>query len=286
MYEEIRPLQEKQLSILKELIRICEKNKITYYVVFGTLLGTIRHSGFIPWDDDIDICMPWEDYLKFEEVCKKDLNVEFFLQTRDTDPAARLTYDKLRLNSSTLIVDYVADRDMNHGIDIDIYPLYNVADGWAARKIQYAMTALYMLLQVEQPPENHGGLMRMGSRIVLFLLPGKARMKLKKYCHAYMAKYEKKKTRFKAFLCGNMCSATKRYPSEYFEKGIQKTFEDTNVMVPVGYDGYLSSWYGDYMVLPPVEERTAKLEHIVKIDTENPYLSYKGIFYCTKNPDV
>ena len=282
MYEEIKPLQKKQLEILKELIRICDKNHIKYFLVFGTLLGAIRHSGFIPWDDDIDVCMPWEDYLKFESACKKDLKEGFFLQTRNTDPESRLTYNKLRLNNTTLIIDYMADRDMNHGIDIDIYPLYNVSDGFISRKLQYIATALYMLLQVEQPPENHGGLMQYVSKVILFFIRGNFRRRLKVFCHKYMAKFEKKKTRYKAFLCGNMDAANIRYPAEFFDKGIKWKFEDTEAMIPAEYDGYLTARYGDYMTPPTEGDRQIKLDHIVKIDTEKTYLYYKGILYCKR----
>lgn len=282
MVEEIKELQEKELILLKELKRICEKNKITYFLAYGTLLGAVRHQGFIPWDDDIDVCMNYKDYLRFEQACKKDLHDPFFLQTRDTDPQAGLSYDKLRLSNTTLLIDYMTDRDMNHGINIDIYPIYNVADNRLMRKIQLLSAAIYMLLETQQAPENHGKGMRMVSQTVLFFFRGERRKRLKERCHRYMARYEDKNTQYKAMLFGNLMYCTHTYPAGVFEKAMNLKFEDDEFSVPTGYKEYLKSFYGDYMKMPPEEERGVKLDHILKIDTETPYKAYKGILYCRK----
>lgn len=282
MFEEVKGLQEKELILLKELKRICEKYNITYYLAYGTLIGAVRHKGFIPWDDDIDVCMNYTDYLRFEQACKKDLKKEFFLQTRDTDSNAGLSYNKLRLNNSTMIVDYMADRDMNHGISIDIYPIYNISDSAIGRKMQNISAAFYMLLEAGQTPKNHGKLMQIISTVVLFFVRGKFRTCLKNFCHSYMAKYEKKKTKCKALLYGNMAVCRMVYPAEIFEKGTELEFESEMFSVPVGYREFLTKEYGDYMKLPPVEEQGVKLEHILKLDTETPYLKYKGTYYCKK----
>ena len=81
----IRDVQMIQLEILLEFDRICRKNNIKYQLFAGTLLGAVRHKGFIPWDDDIDVCLLRDDYEKFLDVCLRDLDPGFFLQTYETD---------------------------------------------------------------------------------------------------------------------------------------------------------------------------------------------------------
>lgn len=180
MFEEVKELQEKELYLLKELKKICDRNEITYFLAYGSLLGAVRHQGFIPWDDDIDVCMNYSDYLKFEKVCEKELGSDFFLQTRDTEPDAGLSYNKLRLNNTTLIIDYMADRDINHGINIDIYPIYNVADNSLMRSIQFAFAVLYMLLEAQQVPQNHGKIIQIVSKGILLMVKGNFGKWLKK----------------------------------------------------------------------------------------------------------
>ena len=103
MFEEIRPLQEKQLQILKEFKRVCDKNNLDYFLAFGTLLGAVRHEGYIPWDDDVDVCMNYSDYVALDKACNRDLKEGFFLQSDKLDPNSHMTYKKLRLNNSEML---------------------------------------------------------------------------------------------------------------------------------------------------------------------------------------
>lgn len=280
MFEEVKELQDKELVLLKELKRICENHNITYFLAYGSLIGAIRHHGFIPWDDDIDVCMNYADYVRFAEICKTELGSEFFLQTAESDPDAGLSYHKLRLNHTTLIVDYLSDRNMHHGISIDIYPVYNVPDNPIEKKLQLFATAVYMLFEAGCVPENHGSIVATGSKILLTIFKGKMRNYLKNKCHEYMAKYERKATKEKAMLFGNLNICRHIYPADVFAYAIDAEFEGEKYSIPVGYDKYLKSYYGDYMTLPPVEEQGVKLEHIVKISVDEPYEKFKGVLYC------
>ncbi len=284
MYEEIQPLHEKQYEILEELKRVCDENGLTYYLAFGTLLGAIRHKGFIPWDDDIDTGMPLADYKKLEELFTTGkFKPGFFLQTANTDPASGTTYYKLRSDGTTFIVKPQAHRNMHHGINIDIYPLYNVADNKLMREIQILHAVMYMLLEVGEVPQNNGKFMKIVGAIVLLLLRGKLREKYKRFCLKYMAKYDKKNTKYKAYFYGNLNRCHRLYPANVFEKTIPMQFEHDTFSVPIGYDYFLKKFYGDYMKMPTVENRGIKLDKLAKIDTKHSYLEYKGIYYCVKD---
>lgn len=287
MYEEIWPLQKKEYQILKELKRVCEKNRIEYSLAFGTMIGAIRHEGFIPWDDDIDVTMNYPDYMKFQEACKRDLEKDYFLQTIDNDPESGITYLKLRLNSSTLILDTTVDKDMHQGINIDIYPNYHVPDSLIMRKLQLVACAFYMLFCEQKAPENHGVLFAVISKIVLSLIRGNGRIRIRNACHKMMARYEGKKTKYMAQFYGNLDRCKRIYPSEYFESGfVYKRFVDEFFPVQSSYDLYLKQRYGDYMKMPPKEQQGVKLDHIVKIDTNKSYLEYKGILYCVESREI
>lgn len=281
MYDEVKPLQAVMLDILHEVKRVCEKNDIRYYLAFGSLLGAIRHNGYIPWDDDIDICMQYSDFVKFRKACEKDLAPGYFLQTPDKEPEGCHTYFKLRKNGTTLITDSTVNADVHQGINIDIYPLYNMADNPMSRKIQLMFTAVYLLLSLGAPPKNHGGLSKLVSAVILGVLGNKKlRETVKIICHKQMAKYEGKRTIYKSLLFGNMKYCKTLYKAEWFENALLHQFEDDDFLIPCGFDNCLKVFYGDYMKLPPVEQRGVKLAHVIKIDTEKDYKEYKGILYC------
>lgn len=280
MFEEIRPLQLKQLQILKEFKRVCDKHGLTYFLGFGTLLGAIRHEGFIPWDDDVDVCMNYKDYAALDEACREDLAEGYFLQSAESDPESHMTFKKLRLSSTTLIHKDYAHRDMNHGIAIDIYPVFHAADDEKARKKQIRCATLNLLLTVGEPPRNHGKMLKIGGAVLLGVLRGNTGKRLKEYCFKEMTRYEDVDTQYRAMFYGNINNCRRVYPAKYFEGTVLKKFEDEEFSVPEKYDEYLTFRYGDYMKMPPIEEQGVKLENQVKIDTETPYTEYKGIYYC------
>lgn len=127
--KQLKHLQDELLILLVELDRICNKHNIKYYLAYGTLLGAVRHKGFIPWDDDIDVQMLREDYERFCDVCNKELDKEiFFLQTQETDEFYNWVYGKLRLNKTSYIragQEHIQQKD---GIFLDILPLDKISN--------------------------------------------------------------------------------------------------------------------------------------------------------------
>ena len=277
---DLKALQNKELLILKEVKRICDKHNIEFFLNFGTLLGAVRHKGFIPWDDDIDLGMTYPNLVKFRDVCKNELGPDFFLQNGYTEPQAGLTFDRVRMNNTTLIAKNMANRDIHHGIAIDIYPLYNVPNGGFQRRLQLCTAALYLLCLVGGKPANGSKLLQYISSVFLFFIRGKIRSWLKGKCHIFMAKFENQECNNKVFLCCNLKACKRIYPSYLFNRYEKLPFEDDVYPVPYAYDLLLKSWYGDYMKLPPESEQGVKLDNLIKVDTENSYLKYKGVYYC------
>lgn len=127
--KELKEVQKIMLNILKEVDRICKKNNINYWLDSGTLLGAVRHKGFIPWDDDIDICMLPEDYNKFLNISEKELDRKYFLDNKKTDFYAIFNYSKIRENNSIFIEKEEGENEKYHqGIFIDIFVMNYLKD--------------------------------------------------------------------------------------------------------------------------------------------------------------
>lgn len=119
----LRRLQLAELEILDVFVRVCVKHGLRYYLVGGTLLGAVRHQGFIPWDDDIDVAMPREDYDRFADVAALELGPQYFYQCPETDPYYFLTYAKIRKNGTEVYEERFKNAKFHKGIFIDIFPL-------------------------------------------------------------------------------------------------------------------------------------------------------------------
>lgn len=281
---DIKKLHEVQYDILVEFDRICKKYGLTYFLAFGTLLGAFRHNGFIPWDDDIDTLMPYEDYLKLMEISSEEWNDPYFLQTCDTDKEYRFCFCKVRNSNTTLITKGLDHIDINQGVDIDIYPLIHLSDDDRERRRQYRRTILYMLLQVNEPPKNHGKIYYYGGKICLTLMPKVLRSKLLDRLKANITSFQNEATEYSYIICGNLEIMYQVLKTAWFAESVNHIFENKFFPVPIGAQEWLKIRYGEkYMDLPPVELQGIKLEQFVKVDLDNPYTKYKGEFYCVKN---
>ena len=127
MYEieeyDLQAMQSREVQLLDEFARVCRKRGIPFFLAYGTCLGAIRHKGFIPWDDDIDVFVFARDLTRLQEAMLSDLNKGYFYQTNETDHNFNMTITRLRLDGTTALNVENADRDMHQGVYIDIYPL-------------------------------------------------------------------------------------------------------------------------------------------------------------------
>ena len=138
--ETLRKLQKTELEILIEVDRICQKNRIHYSLTGGTLLGAVRHGGFIPWDDDADISMLRSEYKKFQRACKRDLDTErFYFQDMENTPGYRWGYGKVRRKDTIFLREGQEQMPYEQGIFLDVFPRDGVLDGVIARKVHTAL---------------------------------------------------------------------------------------------------------------------------------------------------
>jgi lipopolysaccharide cholinephosphotransferase len=142
---EMKELWAVELDLLAEFDRVCKKNSITYTADGGTLLGAVRHHGFIPWDDDIDIAMLRSDYEKLNGIAKEEFKDPYFWQTEETDPGSMRGHAQLRNSNTTGMLKSELDRNImyNQGVFIDVFPFDNVPDDSVARQQQFDEIVYY-----------------------------------------------------------------------------------------------------------------------------------------------
>ena len=245
------------MIIAKEIKRICEKNDIHYTMLAGTLLGAVRHQGFIPWDDDMDFAMFREDYNKFIEACKNDLDKEhFFFQNIDSDPNFGKFYIRILLNGTYLNYDLIRNVQSKKALFVDVFPFDSIPESKILRKKQSVITSFAMRL-LKKKLKYGASSFTLGSKIELLFTPFFSKKSLIRMYEKEMQRYNKKLPDSSCVCCAN---GGEGYPREtlkrkwLIETKIMK-FEDTEFPGSVLYDEYLTYFYGDYMTLPPEEKR-------------------------------
>lgn len=255
--DELRLMQLNELELLVEVDRICRKNNIKYSLDGGTLLGAIRHKGFIPWDDDADVVFTRKEYEKFYEACKRDLNQErYFFQDYRTDSQYRWGYGKLRHLKTEFIRSGQEHMMYRTGVCIDLFPDDNIPDGWLARRMNYVKfylirKALYSELGMIEAPNF---LLRLGYKIIHNI----PRDYLFKIVEKEIQKHSNEKTEMICHLLFPTPGLHNKYgiKSSFLNEYEEKEFEGMMFYVTKQWDAYLKCLYNDYTVLPPIEKRT------------------------------
>lgn len=253
---DLRKLQLIELEMLAEVDRICRKNNIQYSIDGGTLLGAVRHQGFIPWDDDADIVFTRREYAKFYRACKKDLDrSRFFLQEYRTDDNYRWGYAKLRRKGTEFVRIGQEQMKYRTGVCIDLFVNDNVPDGYLSRRMYYAVQfcirkALYSELGQTAAPNCF----LRGWYSLLYKIP-RDWLFLLRNCLA--ARCNRKPTGLVSHLMWPYPAKSCKYgmPSACFQEYQDICFEGIRFRAFSDYDTYLKLLYGDYWKLPPVEKR-------------------------------
>ena len=268
----LKHLQSLELMILKEFINICEENNLTYYMYAGSLLGTIRHQGFIPWDDDLDVIMFRDDFEKFKEIFISNPHDKIKLLSIETEEDYFHLLAKLMLKDTLFEENWVSQVDFNIGINIDIFVLDDLSNNNFKRNYQLKKAFLYNKLlimskiRLDDLPFLTKVITHSGYHI-LNLLGIKPKW-INKRCLNFLRKYHDENAQF----VFDISATAEEYPQIFnkneFKKIKKAKFEDIEVNMPANYDEILKSLYGDYMQLPPEEDR---YNHITENLDFGPY---------------
>lgn len=275
----LRDLQLTELDILKEFVRICEKHKLLYYLGWGSCLGAVRHKGFIPWDDDIDVLMPDEDLKRFKEICKTELDSKYFYQDLETDSDFFFSFAKLRANDTTFMLEAFSKIDIHWGVNIDIFPLYNydkpIASDSFTKRIKFFRKLLYKNAYTKRKFHKVSGLKEFFKILVRCIwycaIPNI-------YRNNFIHKTQTLLSDFKGeyYVDIEDIDILHVFNKKDFGDGVLVPFEDILVRIPKNYDKYLSVNFGDdYMEVPKAGSDKIYYHEGEIVDLNHSYKKYK-----------
>lgn len=275
----IKELQAKGLEMLVFFQDFCNEHNLRFFLCGGCCIGAVRHGGFIPWDDDVDVFMLREDYEKLIEIFNaQSQSQKYFLQVTTNQTLTKNQFATINDSQTTFIKSFQKDLDINHGLVLDIIPLDACPSGFN-RKVQKFWALIYSLFVIGQAPKNNGKLIEIIGSFLLFLAPTqKFKNKIWQFAKKQMSKYSFDSCEFITELCSGVKYMQNEYPKEIFKSAVLVDFEDIKAPLPIGYDQYLKMAFGDYMSLPKQSERAAHHE-LEFIDMDNSYKIYKGKYY-------
>ncbi len=268
-----RKLQLVQVSIVEDIDRICRENGLTYYMIGGTLLGAVRHKGFIPWDDDIDLVMYREDYDALISILQKKHSEKYFVQTFNTDKHYTRYIAKIRLNGTKMVESYLENTKAHSGIYVDIFPLDQTKkdDGLGLKLRGKIVRCLFAYKSVKHDAVvKKSGIKYLFSRILkwtTYIIPDSFINKLFDYV---CSKDNSKNCKYTTNFASHFKWKKQMFKNEVFGEGCKLEFEGHMFNAPNEYLTILERLYGkNYMDIPSEEKR--ETHNIIELDFGNYY---------------
>lgn len=266
--EEINTLQRVQLTIMDDIHRVCKDNHLKYYMIGGTMLGAVRHGGFIPWDMDIDIAMPRDDYEKFVRICDSQLDSRFSCHNYKTDKNFHIPHAIVVLNNSSVeyAIDHLNPQIDRLGIYVDVLPLDLCPDDPKLREkqdksIQHIRKLMYYKNGLIYDKDNE--LTRIAKRMlrrILMIIPMNL---LQDRLNRVMTEYNDQGGK-------DICSMVSHYgynklsmPKEVFGEPVEVSFAERVYYAPHNYIEYLKRIFNDFMALPSEESRKKQMKSLI-----------------------
>ena len=275
----LKKVWEVELDLLEKFKIICQKHGLNYCASSGTLLGAVRHQGFIPWDDDIDLFLPWEDYKKLLEVAPKECCYPYFFQSFLTEEDGEASASRLRRSDTTGFTKWEHENvgpNYDRGIFIDIFPLFNIPDSMEERFIQKESVMFFW-----KCIRGHDAVAQMNRGRV----PNKDYLQYIPYYQSVCQTLSVTEIKW-AYLnaCAMTTVATKEvgatssrvhlpslmWDSNLFDSYVELPFESTTIRCPSEYEAVLDKQYGDWRT--PINNGSR--HEMVAIDTEKPWKEY------------
>lgn len=257
---DISALRRTQLEIADEIFRICENHGLRCMLFGGSLLGAVRHRGFIPWDDDFDVIMPREDYNKFLSIAERELPDGFYLQ-REFGEHWHMTYTKLRRDGTVFIESLASSDPLTHrGIFADIFPLDSLGRSKITQIMQYLCAKVATAAALSKRGYSPRSRAKVAAMLISRALPTGITAKFARREHLGTSEFSH------SFFAAKSRFKTSRYPTEWFDGGRFMCFEDRSYPVPRESEMILTRLYGDYMTPPPEDKRET---HAVYFNAES-----------------
>lgn len=271
IYDNIRQVQLIQINMLKDIISLCENNSIEYFIIGGTALGAVRHKGFIPWDDDIDLGMTRDNYEKFLELAGTLLGTEYYVQEFRKDVKCPFSFTKVRKNDTLFIEEAFRKVKMHHGIYIDVFPIDNIPDSDKLRRQQFERIQKLEKILYYKYYNNNSDInsIRKLISIIIGTLKNTIYRMIPQRILVYLInkelrQYNQYKTKIKGLISyPNFMKLTFDERTLYPLKKIE--FEGIMVYAPNDIDKYLTNQYNNYMELPSEEHRIGHRPFLIKV---------------------
>lgn len=261
--------QQALCCLLQEFDRVCKALDITYYLFAGTLLGAVRHQGFIPWDDDLDVIMERGEYRRFMEEAPKLLDHHaFYLQEEFTEHYP-MFFSKLHLNGTTCLEKHHPKDPLVHqGVYMDIFPLDHAYGSRMARYVQFLCSKVVIAKGLDARGYETDSTAKKILMVISRALP-------RCVFHRIVRGPKKRGKYVHCFLGGASKLSKSVFPAELFDGTAQLPFAGGRYSAPGGYDGILTVLYRDYMTIPPEEDRKCK-QHAILVDLKHSYENYES----------